>query len=55
MMNKFIPVCQYCGKTGGQTQSPKEYPTIQARVPGKCPSHPSGNPNMPHSPKWVKL
>ncbi len=49
---KYIPRCQWCGKTGASAQSSNGAPRQTPKVPGKCQSHPSGKPNMPHSPQW---
>lgn len=56
MANKnWKSVCQWCGKIGWrQSTITGNTPNAQAQVTGKCPSHPSGNPNMPHSPRWEK-
>ena len=46
--------CQWCGKIGNTstrnqgTGAPSNTPV----VPGSCPSHPSGEKNKPHAPRW---
>ncbi len=48
-------VCQHCGAIGSRASTANgNTPNIQASVPGACKCHPSGKPNMPHSPKWEK-
>ena len=56
MVQRYIPRCQYCGKSGAVRigSSSGAAPTATPIVAGKCPCHPSGKPNMPHSPKWEK-
>lgn len=56
MADTYKAVCQYCGKIGNRAfGSPTGgTPNITPSVVGKCPCHPSGNPNMPHAPKWEK-
>lgn len=49
-------ICQWCGKTGriAYTENghmPNQMPTVH----GICNCHPTGKPNMPHSPKWEKM
>lgn len=53
----FKPQCQWCGKMAdapmpgnGECQ-----PNCAPRIDGKCPAHPSGNPNAPHGPQWVRV
>lgn len=54
-MAQYISVCQWCGKRGTTyATSGDKKPTINPNVPGKCPSHPSGNPNMAHGAQWEK-
>lgn len=53
MSKRYVPICQWCGKRGSTTSTndgapPRRQPVIS----GKCPSHPSGNPNMSHGPRW---
>jgi hypothetical protein len=55
MPTLYKSVCQWCGKQGKiaygeQGSTPNQTPS----VPGKCSCHPSGKPDMPHSPKWEK-
>lgn len=55
-MAQYISVCQWCGKRGTATAgSDNKVPSLKPNVPGKCPSHPSGNPQMAHGPKWEKF
>ena len=57
MSEKYKPVCQYCGKQGNNTSYGTPTggtPAANPQVYGTCPCHPSGNPNMPHSPRWEK-
>lgn len=51
--SRWIPVCQWCGKTGGMTNSRMNNPPTSAPiVGGRCDCHPSGNPGMNHGAKW---
>jgi hypothetical protein len=43
-------VCQDCGTVGGSRTG--SLPVGKPIVPGVCPSHVSGKPNMPHRAKW---
>lgn len=54
MSQRFIAVCQWCGARGGTTTSNSNQPSYAPKVPGKCKSHPSGNPNMEHGARWEK-
>ena len=55
---RWTTVCQDCGKPSGvtstvvNTSSPNGPPH---NIPGKCPSHVSGKPNMPHRGKWEQI
>lgn len=50
---QFKAVCRYCGAVGTLISRPvNKTPSNTPRVPGKCKAHPSGKPNMPHSPRW---
>lgn len=52
---RYQAVCQWCGATGASTiRNVDTPPSTAPSVPGKCKSHPSGKPNMPHGPKWEK-
>lgn len=56
MADLYRARCQWCGKIGHisygtPTGGTPDYTPV---VPGTCPSHPSGKPNMPHAPKWEK-
>lgn len=57
MADLYKSVCQWCGRTGSIAYgtptggTPTQTPTV-GNPPCKC--HPSGNPNMPHAPKWEK-
>ncbi len=51
----YRSICQWCGKQGKTAYSehggiPNQTPFVQ----GICQCHPSGMPNMPHSPRWEK-
>lgn len=54
---RFVAICKNCGKRGtivsGTVQG--TMPSAMPQISGKCPAHPSGNPNMPHVPQWVKI
>ena len=51
----WMSVCQWCGQSGGTASTSNGNPPMYPpRVPGKCKSHPSGNPNMEHGPRWEK-
>lgn len=51
----FVAVCQWCGQRGSRTSRNTDIPpSMTPRVPGKCKSHPSGNPNMEHGPRWER-
>ena len=56
MAERYIARCQYCGKVGTTRpgMSNGSQPNVAPTIPGKCPCHPSGNPNAPHSPKWER-
>lgn len=55
MTTSWVAICQYCGKQGSlRTTSNGKMPTSMPSISGKCLSHPSGKPNMPHNPKWQK-
>lgn len=55
MQTRWVAVCQWCGKRGaGETQNYDRPPMRNPVVPGKCKSHPSGNPNMEHGAQWQK-
>lgn len=50
---RWRSVCQWCGKQGSTAYAPEgRLPSNNPSVPGKCKSHPSGNPNAEHGPKW---
>ena len=52
---RYQAVCQWCGAAGASIPRNVDTPPSMApSVPGKCKSHPSGKPNMPHGPKWEK-
>ncbi|GEM_PF-3184292 len=53
----FVPVCKNCGKRGTQISTVIQgtIPPKKPMVSGNCPAHPSGKPNMPHNPEWIKL
>ena len=51
--NRWIAVCQWCGKRGGTAYS-NTSPSYTPVVSGKCEGHPSGKPNMPHNPRWER-
>lgn len=54
-VTKWISRCQWCGKQGGgETGSPDNGPprSNPPMPPGKCGSHPSGNKDANHAPKW---
>ena len=53
-MANWVAKCQWCGKAGNQTSTPKVDvpPRLTPNVPGKCPSHPSGKRDANHAPKW---
>ena len=57
MGDGYVPRCQYCGKTGVARfgSSNGGAPVATPVVPGKCQCHPSGKPNMPHSPRWERV
>lgn len=47
----YKPVCQYCGKVGGQRSTGTAQggtPNAQPNIQGKCPSSPTGR----HAPRW---
>lgn len=53
MATYWCPVCQWCGKTGSRTSSSTDFPPNGSpNISGKCPSHPSGNKDAVHGPKW---
>ncbi len=53
MSIRFVAVCQWCGKRGGTSYSSTgRMPAGRPYIAGKCPGHPSGNPNAPHNPRW---
>lgn len=53
MSQRYVQVCQWCGARGGYANTSNGKPPAAApRVPGKCKGHPSGQPNMPHNPRW---
>ena len=52
---RYIPRCQWCGRTGATTGGGNGVPRITPRVPGYCSVHPSGKLQMPHSSKWKKI
>lgn len=54
---RFVPVCKNCGKRGNIISGTFQgtMPTSTPQISGKCPAHPSGKPNMPHSPSWEKV
>jgi len=56
MTDRYKSVCQWCGKAGMYSYGALtgKFPDSAPFVPGKCPSHPSGKPNMPHKTKWEK-
>ncbi len=52
----WVVVCQDCGKRGNTAVSNNTcQPSQNPYLPGKCPSHISGNPNMPHRPHWERI
>lgn len=56
MTDRYKSVCQWRGKAGMYSYGALtgKFPDSAPFVPGKCPSHPSGKPNMPHKTKWEK-
>lgn len=51
----YRSICQWCGKQGKAAYSEHgRIPNQTPSVPGKCQCHPSGMPDMPHSPHWEK-
>lgn len=56
MTDMYKAVCQWCGKQGDRRAGSISggTPNCDPKVPGYCPSHPSGKQNMPHAPKWEK-
>lgn len=56
MADLYQAACQWCGKRGGTASGTPNggLPYSTPSVPGKCPCHPSGKENMPHSPKWER-
>lgn len=52
----WVAVCQWCGQRGSRMgTSNGNQPSSRPTVPGKCKSHPSGNPNMEHGPRWERI
>ena len=46
-------VCRWCGRQGKTAYSIQQrLPNQPPFVAGVCKCHPSGRPNMPHSPQW---
>lgn len=55
-MAQFVSVCQWCGQRGGRvSRSDDKPPQYTPKITGKCKSHPSGNPNMEHNPRWERI
>lgn len=51
-MGNFVAVCPYCGKRGTMISTATgKRPMGSPRVPGMCPSHPSGK-SRPHGAHW---
>lgn len=52
---RWVAICQWCGKRGGTASTTNgRIPSYNPNVPGKCPSHPSGNKDMAHGAQWVQ-
>lgn len=49
---KWVAVCQDCKAPGITINTQGTLPQTQPFVPGKCKTHVSGNPNMPHRAEW---
>lgn len=53
MTTRWQPVCQWCGKTGNLRTHNNSFPPINVPIiSGNCTSHPSGDKNAKHGPKW---
>lgn len=53
--SRWEAVCQWCGRTGNSTKSSlPSPPTSNPIITGKCNSHPSGNPDANHGPRWER-
>lgn len=54
---KFVAICKNCGKKGNTVSGTYagSKPGTTPQVSGKCPAHPSGNPNMPHVAVWERV
>jgi len=52
---RYTAVCQWCGARGSSnTTYTGAPPNFRPVISGKCKSHPSGNPNMEHGPRWER-
>lgn len=53
--SKWVAVCQWCGREGNSTASRMSSPpTSSPIIPGRCTSHPSGDSNANHGPRWER-
>lgn len=56
MADLYRARCQWCGRVGGTAYGTPTggAPNQTPYIPDTCKSHPSGKPNMSHTPKWEK-
>ncbi len=56
-MAMFQSVCFWCKARGtfGENPGTNKEPSFPPVINGYCKCHPSGKPNMPHTPRWEKV